>query len=62
MTIVVWYGTFGSVFGFKLVEEVKGAAYIVTGGTPAVGALFKGKVDCPSPSSSDYNDKFKELE
>jgi hypothetical protein len=61
MSIGMWYGTFGSVFGFELGEEVKGAADIVTGGTPAVGALFKGKVDCPSPSSSDYNDKFNEL-
>ena len=54
----VWYGTYGSVFGFKFdaAKEVAEAT-----GTITPGEIFAGKVDCPNPSSSGYDKEFTKL-
>jgi hypothetical protein len=61
MSIGVWYGTYGTVFGFKLSDEVKEIVDTIESDRVDAATLFKGKVDCPSPSNKDYSKKFDKL-
>jgi len=43
-------------------EEVNKLASVLTGDTLRSGELFKGKIDCPNPSTKEYSDKFNKLD
>ena len=51
MVIPVWYGTFGTIFGFKLSEEVKEVVDTVESDKITGTVAFAGKMDCPDPQS-----------
>ena len=56
MVIPVWYGTFGTVFGFELSDEVKEVVDTVESDKILGTTVFAGKMDCPDPSNSKtYN-------
>ena len=62
MVIPVWYGTFGTVFGFKLSDEKKELVDIIESDKITGTVVFAGKMDCPDPSNSKtYNDKMNAL-
>ena len=62
MVIPVWYGTFGTVFGFKLSDEVKEVVDTVEINEVSGTTAFAGKMDCPDPSNSKtYNKKMNAL-
>ena len=62
MVIPVWYGTFGTVFGFELSEDVKKVVDTVESDKITGTSAFAGKMDCPDPSNTEtYNKKMNAL-
>ena len=62
MVIPGWYGTFGTVFGFELSDEVKEVVDTVESDKITGTVAFSGKMDCPDPSNSKiYNKKMNAL-
>jgi len=62
ISIILWYATYGSMFGMKPAnKDINELTSVLTGDTLRTGELFKGVIDCPDPSTKEYSNKFNKL-